>query len=447
MSIAGTALAVIFSLPLGLLAAPNTSPHPIVYLTVRTFLAFLRSVPEIILGVLFVAAVGFGALAGILALTVASVGFVGKLFTEAIEEISLKQVEAVRATGAPFMSVVVFGVLPQVFARFIGFASYELDANLRNSTMVGIVGAGGIGGTLFAAFQRFDYDFVCAILISIIVMIMIGEVLAGWVRGVFLERRVGQPDVLDRRDPRDLRARPLASEKVAMNGDSHAGSGKLGVAVRPLSPDEKAAASLDHGVVVEDVGGAAADAGVQPGDVILAVNRSPVTSPAQLKALIGKAGKTVALLVQRDEARIFTATERLRGYRDALSRHGIVFDEALVRMELHSSAAASEAAGELLGLDEPPTALFSAQNLITIGVVERLRMLGVHHSVALVGFDDLTLADAVEPGLTVVAQDAGELGRLTAERLFARLDGDGGPTRQVVVPTRLIERGSGELVP
>jgi LacI family transcriptional regulator len=148
-----------------------------------------------------------------------------------------------------------------------------------------------------------------------------------------------------------------------------------------------------------------------------------------------------------DETRIFTATERLRGYREALTRHGIPYDDALVRMELHSSAAGSVAAAELLGAGDPPTALFSAQNLITIGVVERLRTLGVQHSVALVGFDDLTLADAVEPGLTVVAQDAGELGRLTAERLFARLDGDGGPTRQVVVATRLIERGSGELGP
>jgi phosphonate transport system permease protein len=97
----------------------------------------------------------------------------------------LKQVEAIRATGAPFMSVVGFGVLPQVFARFIGFASYELDANLRNSTLVGIVGAGGIGGTLFSAFQRFDYDFVCAIILSIIVMIIVGEVLTNTVKRVF----------------------------------------------------------------------------------------------------------------------------------------------------------------------------------------------------------------------------------------------------------------------
>ena len=115
-------------------------------------------------------------------MTVASLGFIGKLFAEAIEEISLKQVEAVRASGAPFMSVLTYGVLPQVFSRFVGFATYQVDSNLRNSTMVGIVGAGGIGGTLFAAFQRFDYEFVCAILIAIILMIMVGESLARWVR-------------------------------------------------------------------------------------------------------------------------------------------------------------------------------------------------------------------------------------------------------------------------
>ena len=133
-------------------------------------------------------AVGFGAIAGICALVVGSVGFIGKLFAEAIEEISLKQVEAVRATGASFMNVIAYGVMPQVFGRFIGFATYQLDSNLRNSTMVGIVGAGGIGGTLFSAFQRFDYDFVAAILLSIIGLIFAGELLAAWVRGVFLER-------------------------------------------------------------------------------------------------------------------------------------------------------------------------------------------------------------------------------------------------------------------
>ena len=116
-------------------------------------------------------------------------------------------------------------------------------------------------------------------------------------------------------------------------------------------------------------------------------------------------------------------------------------------MGLRDSLAASNATAELLLGDDPPTALFTAQNLITIGAVQQLRSLGRHREVALIGFDDLTLADAVEPGLTVVAQDAQRLGRATAELLFARLDGERGAARRVVVPTTLIERGSGELRP
>jgi LacI family transcriptional regulator len=161
--------------------------------------------------------------------------------------------------------------------------------------------------------------------------------------------------------------------------------------------------------------------------------------------LIASGHRRIAFL--GDQARIFTAVERLRGHREALATHGIAFDDRLVRMELHDSAAAAAATAELLAGEEPPTALFTAQNLITIGAVQKLRELGLHRRVALVGFDDLPLADAVEPGLTVVAQDVDELGRLTAELLFARLDGDAGPTRRIEVPTALIERGSGELAP
>jgi phosphonate transport system permease protein len=184
IAILASVLGLLISLPVSLLGARNLMPGWVTW-AARMLMVMCRSFHPVIVAIVFVKAVGFGALAGILALTVASVGFLGKLFTEAIEEISLKQVEAVRATGAPFMSVVVFGVLPQVFARFVGFASYELDANLRNSTMVGIVGAGGIGGTLFAAFQRFDYDFVCAIILSIIAMIIVGEILTNTVKRVF----------------------------------------------------------------------------------------------------------------------------------------------------------------------------------------------------------------------------------------------------------------------
>lgn len=183
IAILASAAGILVSLPIGLCAARNLMPAWITW-PARTLIAICRSLHPVIMAILFVKAVGFGALAGILALVIASIGFIGKLFAEAIEEISLKQVEAVRASGASFANVLTFGVLPQVLARFVGFATYQLDSNLRNSTMVGIVGAGGIGGTLFAAFQRFDYDFVCAILLAIIAVIMVGEVLSNYVKRV-----------------------------------------------------------------------------------------------------------------------------------------------------------------------------------------------------------------------------------------------------------------------
>nr|WP_049790357.1 phosphonate ABC transporter, permease protein PhnE [Pusillimonas sp. T7-7] len=186
IAVLATTLGIFLALPLSLLGARNLMP---VWATwpARTVVSLCRALHPVIVAIIFVKAVGFGALAGVLALTVASIGFIGKLFTESIEEISLKQVEAVRATGASFANVIIFAVLPQVFARFVGFSTYQMDSNLRNSTMVGIVGAGGIGGTLFSAFQRFDYDFVCTILATIIAIIMVGELLAGVVRAILLD--------------------------------------------------------------------------------------------------------------------------------------------------------------------------------------------------------------------------------------------------------------------
>jgi phosphonate ABC transporter, permease protein PhnE len=177
IAIIASFLGILLSLPIGLLAARNMMP-PVIYWPMRAFIAITRSFHPMVLAILFVKAVGFGPLPGILTLVFATIGFIAKLFAEAIEEISLKPVEAVRASGAPFMSVIIYAVLPQVLNRFIGFSSYQLDVNLRNSTMLGIVGAGGIGGTLFAAFQRFDYDFVSTILIAIIVAVMWSEWLA-----------------------------------------------------------------------------------------------------------------------------------------------------------------------------------------------------------------------------------------------------------------------------
>lgn len=184
IAVISSALGILLSLPIGLLAARNLMPAWVTW-PMRLLIALCRSFHQVIIAILFVKAVGFGALAGILALIVASIGFIAKLFAEAIEEISLKQVEAIRATGAPFMGVIAYGVMPQVLNRFVGFATYQVDSNLRNSTMVGIVGAGGIGGTMFAAFQRFDYDYLLTILLAIIALIMVSEMLQNWIKKLF----------------------------------------------------------------------------------------------------------------------------------------------------------------------------------------------------------------------------------------------------------------------
>lgn len=182
MSIAGTALAVVFSLPLALLAAPNTSPHPAIYSVVRTLLAFLRSVPEIILGVLFVAAVGFGALPGVLALALHSVGMVGKFYAEAIEHVDPKPLEAARAAGATPPQVILHAVLPQVLPQLTDVTIYRWEYHFRASAVLGIVGAGGIGFELMAALRLLSYDQVSAILLSILACVVIVDSIGAYLR-------------------------------------------------------------------------------------------------------------------------------------------------------------------------------------------------------------------------------------------------------------------------
>jgi LacI family transcriptional regulator len=144
---------------------------------------------------------------------------------------------------------------------------------------------------------------------------------------------------------------------------------------------------------------------------------------------------------------ISTAEARLQGYARTLDRAGIAHDPALIRTGLRSTEAAAAAAEEILALPEPPTAFFTAQNLLTIGGVRALRNAGLERQVALVGFDDVALADVVEPGISVVAQDPQAMGRAAADLLFRRLDGDTSPSVHHVVPVTLIARGSGEIPP
>jgi LacI family transcriptional regulator len=206
-------------------------------------------------------------------------------------------------------------------------------------------------------------------------------------------------------------------------------------------------AGPDHGYLLRD-----REAGV----AVVFVDRPPgfIDADVVLSDHAGGAREATAHLLAAghtrigylgDRRRIHSAVERLRGHTEALAAAGVPHDPALVRMELEDSVMARRATEELLDGENPPTAVFTAQNLITVGAVEALRARGLQHAVALVGFDDLPLADAVDPGLTVIAQNAHGVGRAAAEVLFDRLDGNGGPTRTVVLPTTLIARGSGEI--
>ncbi|WP_353958797.1 phosphonate ABC transporter, permease protein PhnE [Zwartia panacis] len=182
MSIAGTALAVCLSLPLALLAAPNTTPFPLVARLVRVVLAAMRSVPEIILGILFVAAVGFGALPGVLALALHSVGMVGKFYAEAIEHVDPKPLEAARAAGGNGFQVITHAVLPQVLPQLTDITIYRWEYHFRASAVLGIVGAGGIGFELMAALRLIKYDEVSAILLTILACVVVVDGIGGALR-------------------------------------------------------------------------------------------------------------------------------------------------------------------------------------------------------------------------------------------------------------------------
>jgi len=185
MSVAGTAIAVGLSLPLALLAARNTSPHPVIYQIARGVLNGLRSVPELIMGIIFVAAVGFGALLGVLALGLHSVGMVGKFFAEAIEHVAEEPVEAVKAVGARPMQVVMHAVLPQVVSQIADVSIYRWEYNFRASTVMGMVGAGGIGSELMSALRLMQYQHVSAILIVILLMVTLVDSFGAHIRKRF----------------------------------------------------------------------------------------------------------------------------------------------------------------------------------------------------------------------------------------------------------------------
>ncbi|NBD32617.1 MAG: phosphonate ABC transporter, permease protein PhnE [Cyanobacteria bacterium] len=185
MSIAGTTLAVALSLPLALLAARNTTPHLGLYHLSRFILNFLRSIPELIMGIVFVAAVGFGVLPGTLAVGLHSIGMVGKFFAESIEHADEAPIEATRATGANQLQVIFHSVLPQVSSQIADISLYRWEYNFRASTIMGAVGAGGIGFELIGALRLLQYEVVGGILIVILIMVTLVDALSNFLRRRF----------------------------------------------------------------------------------------------------------------------------------------------------------------------------------------------------------------------------------------------------------------------
>lgn len=179
----GTVLAILMAIPLGLLAAHNVMPSHTVNAAAKLLLVTSRSVNALVWALLFIAIFGPGAMAGTLAIAFRSIGFVGKLLGEALEEAQPGPIEALKATGAPWPSVLLFGYWPQVKPAFWAIMLLRWDISVRESSVLGLVGAGGIGVVLGAAMNLFQWDRVAVVLIAIFVVVLLAEVLVTWVRG------------------------------------------------------------------------------------------------------------------------------------------------------------------------------------------------------------------------------------------------------------------------
>ncbi|CAM5181014.1 phosphonate ABC transporter, permease protein PhnE [Oligella ureolytica] len=181
MALTSTAAGIVISIPIAVGAAKNLSPSWIYYIC-RSIIALSRTLNEIIVAIFMVALFGFGAFAGFLTLTFATIGFLAKLLAEDIEEIQTSQLEALKATGAGFLQSLDFAILSQCLPRLVGLSLYRLDINFRESAVIGIIGAGGIGGTLSTAMDRYEYSSAGAVLILIIAIVMIAEYSSSWIR-------------------------------------------------------------------------------------------------------------------------------------------------------------------------------------------------------------------------------------------------------------------------
>ena len=178
----GTFIAIVLSIPLGLFSARNLAPNYFVYLICKTIVIFFRAIPEFIIAMILVIAIGFGAMPGVLALGLHTMGFLAKFYAEDIEHINKGPIDALKSSGATKSQIISFGVIPQILPSFVANNLYILDRNVRMATMLGIVGAGGIGYELQSSFRMFEYERVSAIIILIFVTIFIIDHLSAFIR-------------------------------------------------------------------------------------------------------------------------------------------------------------------------------------------------------------------------------------------------------------------------
>ena len=178
----GTFIAIALSIPVGLFSARNLAPNYLVFLVARVVTIFFRAIPEFIIAMILVIAVGFGAMPGVLALGLHTMGFLAKFYAEDIEHINKGPIDALKSSGATKSQIISFGVIPQILPAFVANNLYILDRNVRMATMLGIVGAGGIGYELQSSFRMFEYERVSAIIILIFVTIFIIDHLSAFIR-------------------------------------------------------------------------------------------------------------------------------------------------------------------------------------------------------------------------------------------------------------------------
>jgi phosphonate transport system permease protein len=182
MSVMATTLSALAGIPLAFLAARTTSPHPAVSAAVKALFNAMRTIPELIVAIIFVASVGFGLLPGILALSVCSTGMLGKFYAEAIEKADPGMAEAVASCGGSRLHVIVFGIVPQVLAHAVDYTVYRWEHNFRASTVVGMVGAGGVGFEIVAALRLLQYREVSAMLLVVFAVVQLVDIFGGLLR-------------------------------------------------------------------------------------------------------------------------------------------------------------------------------------------------------------------------------------------------------------------------